>query len=369
MTAIVRAPATLSWRALNRALLERQMLRRRLKMSVSDALERLVGMQAQVPQSPYVGLWSRLVGFRPDALADLLVGREAVRLALMRSTLHLVTARDCAALRPVVQPMLERIHTRSAFGRKLVGLDRDALLAEARALLTERPRTNVELGRLLHTRWPDRDPQSLGYAIRDLLPLVQIPPRGLWDASGAATLAIAESWIGRPLGPARRPDKMLRRYLRAFGPASERDMQAWSGLSGLRDAIERLRPHMRVFRDPRGRELFDVPTAPRPRANAAAPIRFLPEFDNVLVAYADRSRIIPDEHRDRVASQLGRPTVLIDGFVRAMWAVERIRDRATLEIELFDRAAGPARAALEGEGRRLLAFVAPGATSTCVKLA
>jgi hypothetical protein len=162
---------------------------------------------------------------------------------------------------------------------------------------------------------------------------------------------------------------MLRRYLSAFGPASERDMQAWSGLPGLRDAVERLRPHVRVFRDPRGRELFDVPTAPRPRADAAAPVRFLPEFDNVLVAYADRSRIIPDEHRDRVAGQLGRPTVLIDGFVRAMWAVERVRDRATLEIELFDRAAGPVRAALEAEGRRLLAFVAPDATSTCVKLA
>jgi hypothetical protein len=112
-----------------------------------------------------------------------------------------------------------------------------------------------------------------------------------------------------------------------------------------------------------------VPTAPRPRAGAAAPIRFLPEFDNVLVAYADRSRIIPDEHRDRVVRQLGRPTVLIDGFVRAMWAVERTRDRATLEIELFDRTARPARAAIEAEGRRLLAFVAPGATSTCVKLA
>src|SRR5258708_5949278 len=192
----------LSSRALNRALLERQLLLRRAPLAAAATIERLVGMQAQVPNSPYVGLWTRLEGFQPGELAALIEGRQAVRIALMRSTIHLVTAGDCLALRPLLRPVLERSLTSGhTWGRHLVGLDLAQLVAAARALLDERPLTTAELGRLLHERFPDRDATSLAYATRDLVPLVQVPPRGVWGSSGQTRLAAAETWLGRPLAP------------------------------------------------------------------------------------------------------------------------------------------------------------------------
>jgi hypothetical protein len=344
-------------RALNRATLERQMLLRRHKLPAADAIERLVGMQAQVPSSPYFGLWSRLQRFRHVELADLIVGRAAVRIALMRSTLHLVTARDCLMLRPLVQPALDRDLARNAFGRAIEGIDLEELVAVGRELLEERPRTTAEVGKALGERWPGRDAVALGNAIRNLVPLVQVPPRGMWGASGATRSTTAESWLGHPLSRDPSRDQMVLRYLAAFGPATVADAQTWSGLTGLSEVIERVRPQLRAFRDERGREMFDLPDAPRPDPDVPAPPRFLPDYDNVLLSHADRSRIISDE--DRRAGGIGTPTVLVGGTVAATWRIERAPDRATLRIRPFRGIARQDRAGIAAEGERLLRFAAP----------
>ena len=225
---MMKTQEPISLRALNRALLERQLLQRRATLPAIDAIEHLVGMQAQVPKDPYTGLWTRLEGFRPKELARLILDRRAVRGPLMRTTVHLVSARDCLMMRPLVQPVLERV-LRGQFGRALAGVDLEAVVAAARGLLEERPRTRAELGRLLHERWPGHDAAALGHAVGYLVPLVQVPPRGVWGKSGQATLALTESWLGRPLEPYHSPDELVVRYLKALGPASVKDVKTWPG--------------------------------------------------------------------------------------------------------------------------------------------
>jgi hypothetical protein len=235
------------------------------------------------------------------------------------------------------------------------------VLAAGKLLMEERPRTAAELRSLLGPRWPDRDPASLAYAVRGLLPLVHTPPRGLWGESGPVALTTAEAWLGSSVAPERAPDEAMLRYLAAFGPATVADARTWSGLSGLREVFERLRPRLAVFRDERGRELFDAPGAPLPDPETPAPPRFLPAFDNALLSHADRSRIIADEHRGLLSRDPYMRGVLLDGFVRATWKAERAREKATLLIEPFEPLVAEERDALAEEGSRLLAFAAPSA--------
>jgi hypothetical protein len=357
-------------RALNRALLARQGLLERWKIPVEEAIERLAGLQSQAPNPPYYGLWSRLEGFHPDALTQLIVDRKVVRIVMMRSTIHLVTARDCLALRPVLRPVLERaLH--GTFRRQLEGLNLNEIAAFGRELVEERPLTFAELGKRLDARWPGRHPLALTNVVRARLPLVQVPPRGLWGASGAATHTTAEAWLGRPLESATEPDALVVRYLAAFGPATVRDVQAWSGLAGLREAMERLRPRLRTFRDEGGRELFDLPDAPLPDPDTPAPPRFVAEWDNLLLSHADRTRVVSDEYRKRVMSVNGilRGTILIDGFVRGAWKIDRGKGAATLVVEPFEPLEKTDRAALAEEGARLLAFAAADAASHDVRFA
>jgi Winged helix DNA-binding domain len=339
----------LTRRTLNRALLERQLLLQRSSLSAAEAIEHLVGLQAQAPATPYVGLWSRLEKFRPEELSELIETRGAVRIALQRSTIHLVTARDCLGLRPVVQPVLD------AFPKRLSELDAAGLTAAGRALVDEQPRTFAELGALLAATW-DREPADLANAVRALVPLVQVPPRGLWGRSGQARHTSAEAWLGRPLETATEPDELVLRYLAAFGPATVKDVQVWSGLTRLREMVERLRPGLRSFRDEHGAELLDLPDAPRPDPDTPAPPRFLPEFDNVLLSHADRTRVIAGEHRRRIFVGNGiRAALLVDGFVRGTWKLDR--DTATVSVEPFEPLSREDRVTVSEEGDRLAAFL------------
>ena len=344
-------------RALNRALLARQMLLRRAKLPAARALEHLVGLQAQIPNAPYIGLWTRLDGFDPGELSRMITARRAVRGTLLRATLHVVTARDYLALRPLLQPVMERC-LNGGFGRHLAGLDTGVIVSAGRALLEKQPRGGAELGTRLHERWADRDARALGYAVQYLAPLVQTPPRGVWGANGPPTWATAEDWLGRPLKPGLSADKLVLRYLAAFGPATVADMRVWSGLPGLREVAERLRRRLRTFRDERGEELFDLPGAPRPDPETPAPPRFLPCYDNVALAHADRSRIVGDGARLFTSDGLLRGTVLVDGFIGGRWQIVRERKAAVLTVEPFARLRRADRAALDDEGRRLCAFVA-----------
>ncbi|MFF7335539.1 DNA glycosylase AlkZ-like family protein [Streptomyces sp. NPDC008150] len=357
-------------RALNRALLARQLLLERSSMTAAGAIGHLVGMQSQAPNPPYIGLWTRLTGFRTADLADLMRSHEAVRLVLMRGTIHLVTADDCVALRPVLGAAL-RQGLKGTFGRKLDGLDTDKVAEFGRELVEREPLTLGGLGTLLAERWPDRDPFALANAVRNLVPLVQVPPRGLWGESGQAVHTSAEAWLGRPLAEETAPDLVVERYLAAFGPATVKDVQAWSGMTRLADAVKRLRPRLLSFRDEHGRELLDLPDAPRPDADTPAPVRFLPDFDNILLSHADRARILTEEQRMLVFTRNGliRPTFLVDGFVAGLWRIEQTRDAAVLVVEPFAKLGTAARAALAEEGAALLAFAAAPAAKRDVRFA
>jgi hypothetical protein len=371
-------PRVLSRRAVNRALLARQLLLDRQRLpdagreraaQVVGTIEHLVGLQAQAPFPPYYGLHSRLEGFGPEDLATLITDRSVVRIALMRGTIHLVSARDCLPLRQLVQPVIER-GMRGAFGKQLAGVDPAALAAAGRSLVAAEPMTFSQLGQALAARWPDHPPAALAQGVRAFVPLVQVPPRAVWGQAGQAAHTSAEHWLGQRPAPAAPSElaRLVTRYLGAFGPATVRDVQAWSGLTGLKAVLEQLRPCLVTFRDEQGAELFDLPTAPRPGADVPAPPRLVAEFDNLVLSHAERSRVISAGATSRIYTVNGviPGTVLIDGFVTGMWRLDRARKTATLTIELFgpESARGPrsARDTLAAEAGRVLAFTAPGTT-------
>lgn len=360
------AGSVLGLRALNRALLARQFLIQRAKLPVRDAIRHLAGLQAQAPNPPYFGLWTRLDQFNPEDLSQLMIDRHVVRIALMRSTIHLVTAEDCLDWRPVLQPVLDR-SLQGAFGRSLA--DYGQLAAKGRALIEEQPVALSELGQLLQAQWPDRDPKSLANAVRTVVPIVQVPPRGLWGTGGQAVHTSAEAWLGKPLSLEGSPEDMILRYLAAFGPATVKDMQVWSGLTRLREVTERLRPVLCSFRDERGNELFDLPNAPRPDVETTVPPRFLGEFDNILLSYDDRTRIIADAHKPLVFTGNGivRSTILINGFVAGTWKIERHRHTAALVIAPFEPLRQKDRLALEEEGTQLLDFAAADSSARYIR--
>ncbi|MED7820766.1 winged helix DNA-binding domain-containing protein [Streptomyces chiangmaiensis] len=355
-----KAPRTasapvLGLRTLNRATLDRQFLLRRSPLPAKAAVGHLLGLQAQNVKPPYYALAARLEGFAPEHLSRLVADREVVRIVTMRSTIHAHTADDCLSLRPLVQPARDR--ELGLFRKGLAGVDLDRLSVLARDLVEAEPRTMKQLREALPAQWPHADPQALALAARCRLPLVQVTPRGLWGRSGQVALTTAEHWLGRPAEPAPTPDSVVLRYLAAFGPASVKDMQTWAGLTGLRDAFERLRPRLSTFRDPIGVELFDLPDAPRPDPDTPAPPRFLPEFDNLLLSHADRTRIVPPDLKGRSWSgNQAHRTLLVDGLLAGVWKLEK----DALVIEPFGRLTRAQREDVTREGERMLAVMHPG---------
>jgi hypothetical protein len=363
------AAETLTRRQLNRATLARQMLLERHAVPAVEAVERLCGMQAQESKHPFVGLWTRVEGFAREDLHAALRERAVVRATLMRATLHLMSARDYAALRSALDPAMA--NAIRVLGDRAEGLDVTQVLPVARELVRERPRTFKELRPLLREAFPDVDERALGYAVRLRLPLVMVPTDARWAFPATAAFTLAEDWLDEPLSGDGAPEALVRRYLAAFGPASPADVQTWSGLPGLGRVLDGLRGELRVFRDERGRELFDLPEAPRPDEDVPAPARFLPEFDNIVLAHDDRTRVLADEHRGQVATKnlRIRATFLWDGFVCGTWTVERKRKAATLRLAPFEPLPKRAVAALSREGERLLRFVEDDAETFAVEIA
>jgi hypothetical protein len=346
----------LSRRALNRATLARQLLLERSAWTPLATVEHLVGMQAQVPHNPYTGLWSRLEKFRPQSLSELLERREVVRVGVMRGTIHLVTADDCLLLRPLVQPVFEaQLRRHQEHGPALRDVDLTPVVAFARSLLAEKPRSGTELRGIFAERFPALNPAALAHACQMQLAFVQVPPRGLWGRSGQVRSTTAESWLGRPFVADPSIDSVVLRYLAAFGPASVADVTTWCRLTGMRAVAERLRPQLVRFRDERGRELLDLPDAPRPSEETPAPVRFLPEYDNVLLSHDDRSRFVSEPDRRSLAHgwNIGWGSVLHDGVVSARW---RLRPDA-IEICHAERLSKQALTSIVAEGRRLARFL------------
>ena len=359
----------LSNRALNRATLARQLLLRRASMSALEATEHLAGLQAQIPSNPYTALWSRLERFRPEELSTLLEQRRVVRIALMRSTIHLVSADDALFLRPLVQPVLEADLARHReYGPPLRELELEPVLSFARALFLERPRTGPELRTALDAEFPQADSAALAYACRNFLPLVQVPPRGLWGRTAQVTTTTTDAWLGRSLASEGTLDDLVLRYLAAFGPATAADVASWSRLTGLREVVDRLRPQLTTFRDEAGRELFDLPGAPRPDPEVAAPARFLPEYDNVLLSHADRSRFYVSRARLGEVTGAIQGTVLHDGTVCGIWRTVQEGERSRLEVVSTVCLTKRASSAVEAEGRRYRRFAAPNADSGEVRV-
>lgn len=359
----------LSLRAINRATLARQLLIDRHPITPYAAVGALAGLNAQVADHPYLGLWARIEDFRVEQLAELLHTRQVVRSCLMRYTQHLVTADDFQVLRPILRPVLARVQ-RSAFGRRTDGVDLGELVELGTKLLRGCTLTRPELGRFLAERWPDHEPSALAWSFQYLAPVVHPPPDGLWGRRGGHTpLTLAEDWLGSPADPTPDPAQLVLRHLAAYGPAMVRDVQAWSGLSKLAEVVEFLRPRLVVFHDEHGRELFDLPDAPRPDLETPVPPRFLPEYDNLMLAYADRSRVMTHEIRSRVCVGAGvAATLLVDGSVRGMWRVTLDGDVATLAVELFEPLDERYHDPVIAEGMRLLEFAAPEATDRHIRL-
>jgi hypothetical protein len=343
-------------RQLNRTTLARQHLLERVARPAYDVIEHLVGLQAQEPRDPYVGLWSRITDFEPTQLEQLLLDRRVVRIVVQRGTVHAVTADDCLVLRPLAQPILDQeLQRHRDYAPLLAGVDLKPVMREAARILVE-PHSTKALRERLAAKFPEHDPAALAFACRNCLAFVQVPPRGLFTTSGQVVGTTAKAWLGRDIEKKPSVDAVMLRYLAAFGPATVADATTWSRYTGVREVFDRLRPQLRTLTVD-GREYFDLPDAPWPDADTPAPARFLPQFDNVLLSHKDRSRFIGTDatelnglwlaHRGQVGS------VMVDGMLAGAWKID---PPGTLTVTTPRKMPKRDAAAISAEGVRLLGF-------------
>ena len=363
------ADRILKLRELNRATLARQMLLKRETLPVPAAVERLVGLQAQLASAPYVGLWTRLNDFKREDLAKLIEDRTIIKATLMRGTLHLFTAEDYLRFRTTMQPLLEAGSSAitKQFGAEF---DLEKLLTAARKFIAEKSRTFAEISEMVAELMPGVEIGPLRYSVRTHIPLVQVPIATGWSYSSKPEFTLAESWIGRKIPSKDNLPELVKRYLAAFGPASVTDAQTWLGMK-LKETFEKLRPELQSYRDEGRRELFDLPGMELPDEDVPAPVRFLPEFDNLLLSHSNRTRVVANEHRSKVYLPALRvaATILVDGFVRGAWKVEKTKTAATLLITPFEKLAKKDRTALTEEGEKLVRFIESQAKSFEVRFA
>jgi hypothetical protein len=356
----------LSLRQLNRATLQRQLLLERHDMNVVETTERLMGIQAQVNNPPYIGLWTRLNAFDKETLSQAMRDRQIVRAPLLRSTLHLFSADDYMRFRSTIQPALTKGYN-SFFGTRQANIPLQQVLETAEKAMKTQVLTTSKLKELLFTIAPNADSDALAYATRTFLALVQVPPSGFWGTGVNYEYTLAEDYLGKPM----LPEDLLglfKRYLRAFGPASIKDFQFWVGITKLQDMLKGIKDQFTVYKDEKGTELFDLPDLQIPEGDTPAPIRFMPEYDNLVIGHDSRVRVLADEHYKRVflSAARVRSMILVDGFVAGAWKIDKTKGQIVLSIEPFVMLDNSTQETLEVEGQRLMKFVEPNGKSYSV---
>lgn len=349
-------------RALNRATLARQLLLRRERLPIETAVERLLALQAQLPRPAVVGLWTRLEALDRQSVAGLFESRTLVRATTMRGTLHVMSAGDYLAFRNCLQPGLDA-GMRAILRERAAALDLTVLGRTAETYLKV-PHHFEDIRAHLVAAFPGGDERAMGYAVRMALPLVQVPGAGPWGFPAQADFVSVKAWLGKAPARCTSPDALVLRYLAALGPATIKDAESWLGLGGLAPVFARLQSTLEVVGGTARAPLYDLPDAPRPDGDTPAPIRFLPEWDSVVVTRADE-RVVAKADRPRVFLPGLRVAalVLVDGFAAASWTISRTRRAATLTIEPFAALSKQVVNALKPEGLSLLRFMEPEATS------
>ncbi len=362
------ASTILTDRQLNRATLARQLLLDRQRMPVVKAIEQVLALQAQVPRPPHVGLWSRLQAFEREHLLVPLHSRALVRATTMRGTIHIMSAKDFLAFRGALQPQLTA-GWKSVAGKAPVP-PIETLLAAGRKCLGGEPRTFNQIRAELVKQFPKAHDRVMGYAVRTHVPLVQVPTRDdAWGFPPDAAFALADRWLEKPVGEGSGPAVLILRYLAAFGPATAADIQTWTGLRGVAELVAPIRSKLVTFTDKSGRELFDLPTAPRPDEDTSAPVRFLPEYDSVMLAHSDRSRIVDEKFRKVLITRnlIIPATFLVDGRIAGTWKIERKKGTATVRLSPLVPLSKKVKGELEREGEALARFVEPEANEVAVR--